>query len=176
MPNIHAVVISTVLLAAFSQALAWNYEVGEEDWGKTCYASEKNQDAAEIVLLTSAHEFRPVMLLSPYKASYGSIFPVRLFVDENLIATLSGSSPEYFDAADMEISLREINALAKGSKMRIELADRDSLVFSLNGARSAIDRLIGCAHIDIRRLREAEAKANADYIKRQAETRGQALQ
>lgn len=134
-----------LLLGVNFNAFAWDYTVGEEDWGEACYASEKNQSGVELTILTQRDNFGPIMEIDPYEDRHGYTFPISIFVDSALISTLDATRGEYFAGMVADISTRELNALASGSFLRIEIARQETVEFSLKGSAKAIQSLMACS-------------------------------
>ena len=137
-------VLIQVLLLSCLYGQDWKFKTGEEDWGETYYASQTNSDKATITIFTEKKTFKPAILISPYKSSYGKSFTVDITVDKGKSYRFKGSNSDYFGEIEVEgaskLLLQEIKL---GKVVSITLANKDTLSFTLSGASKAIAQLDG---------------------------------
>lgn len=139
-----------IVTLVFAQALFlssafgedWKFRSGEEDWGETVYASQTNSDGATITVFSAKESFKPAILISPYKSSYGDSFAVDISVDKGQTYRLKGSNSDYFGEIHVEgISKQALQEMMGGSVVSISLANKDTLSFALTGSTKAIGLL-----------------------------------
>ena len=139
-----------IITLAFTQTLLssclygqnWKFRSGEEDWGETVYASQTNAEGATITIFSAKEKFKPAILISPYKSSYGKSFTVEIAVDKGKTYRVEGSMSDYFGEIQVEgIGKPLFQEMMIGSVISITLAKKDTLSFSLTGSSKAIGLL-----------------------------------
>ena len=136
------IVTSLSLSGLFAQD--WKFKSGEEDWGATLYATLKNAEGSTITIFTAKENFKPSILLSPYKPAYGQSFTVEISVDKGQLYRLKGSNSDYFGEIQVDgIKKQMLEEMMVGSLVFISIANKDTLSFSLTGSTKAIDQLGG---------------------------------
>jgi hypothetical protein len=132
-------VITQALCLSVLFAQGWEFKIGEEDWGETLYATQKNAAGATITIFTAKEEFKPSILIAPYKPAYGQSFTVEISVDKGQLYRLKGSNSDYFGEIQVEgIEKQMLQQMMIGSVVSINLARKDTLSFSLTGSSKAI--------------------------------------
>lgn len=128
------------LSALFAQN--WKFEKGEEDWGDTLYAIQKNADGSKLSVFTATGEFKPAILIAPYKPAYGRSFTVEIAVDQGQSYQFKASNSDYFGEIQIEgIGKKMLQEMMVGSIVSVSIANKDTLSFSLTGSSKAIGQL-----------------------------------
>jgi hypothetical protein len=140
--HIITIVATQTLLLSGIFAQDWKFKSGEEDWGETLYATQKSAEGATITIFTAKEEFKPSMLISPYKADYGDAFTVEISVDKGQSYRLKGSNSEYFGEIQVEgIEKKMLQEMMIGTLVSISIANKDTISFNLTGSSKAIGQL-----------------------------------
>jgi uncharacterized protein YecT (DUF1311 family) len=142
-----AILLAQALILSCVYGQNWEFKTGEEDWGATVYASQSNANGAAITILSAKEDFKPAMLISPYKSSYGDSFAVVVTVDKNPPHRLKGVSPEYFEEIYVgEIGKGLLEEMKQGKGISISIASKDTHAFTLAGSTKVLGQLDGSAH------------------------------
>lgn len=142
-----AILLAQALILSCLHGQNWEFKTGEEDWGETVYASQSNASGAAVTIFTAKEDFKPAILISPYKPSYGDSFAVVVTVDKNPPHRLKGASPEYFEEIYVgEIGKGLLEEMKQGEVISISIANKDTHTFTLAGSTKALGRLDGSAH------------------------------
>jgi uncharacterized protein YecT (DUF1311 family) len=142
-----AILLAQALILSCLHGQNWEFKTGEEDWGETVYASQSNASGAAVTIFTATEEFKPAILISPYKPSYGDSFAVVVTVDKNPPHRLKGASPEYFEEIYVEgVGKGLLEEMKRGEVISISVAEKDTHTFTLAGSTKALGQLDGSAH------------------------------
>jgi hypothetical protein len=134
--------ITQTLLLSCIIAQDWKFKSREEDWGETLYATHKNAEGCTITIFTSKKEFKPSLLLYPYKVEYGDTFSVEISIDKSQTYRLKGSISDYFGEIEVEgIQQEMLQEMMAGKLVSISIAKKENISFSLAGATKAISQL-----------------------------------
>ena len=144
-----AILLAQALILSCLYGQVWEFKTGEEDWGETVYASQSNANGAAITILTAKEDFKPAILISPYKPSYGDSFAVLVTVDKNPPHRLKGASPEYFEEIYVEgVGKGLRDEMKQGKDISISIANKDTHTFTLAGSTKVLGQLDGSAHTE----------------------------
>jgi uncharacterized protein YecT (DUF1311 family) len=144
-----AILLAHALILSCLYGQVWEFKTGEEDWGETVYASQSNANGAAITILTAKEDFKPAILISPYKPSYGDSFAVLVTVDKNPPHRLKGASPEYFEEIYVEgVGKGLLDEMKQGKDISISIANKDTHTFTLAGSTKVLGQLDGSAHTE----------------------------
>ncbi len=140
--HIITIIVTQTLLLSGIFAQDWKFKSGEEDWGETLYATQKSAEGSTITIFTAKEEFKPAILISPYKPEYGESFTVEISVDKGQSYELKGSNSDYFGEIQLEgIEKKMLQEMMAGSLVSISIAKRETISFSLTGSSKAISQL-----------------------------------
>jgi hypothetical protein len=157
--HIITILVTQTLLLSGIFAQDWKYKNGEEDWGETLYATQKSGEGSIITIFTAKEEFKPSILISPYKAEYGDTFSVEISIDKGQSYQLKGSNSDYFGEIQVEgIQKEMLQEMMVGTLVSVSIAKKETISFSLTGSAKAISQL-GVALPKIEKL-EKEKNAN----------------
>lgn len=130
-------VIETAVKPQISSS--WEIIVAEEDWGNTIYASQSNETGQFIKIFSAKDEFKPALLLGPYKESYGAKVSIRVNLDGGNSFMLQGVRSDYFGEIVAEgFGEKEIKAIRDSKSLDVTIADSDTFSFSLEGVFEAL--------------------------------------
>jgi len=137
-----ALIVAQTLCLSGLFAEDWKFKSGEEDWGETLYATQKSVEGSTITIFTAKEEFKPSILISPYKAAYGDAFSVEISIDKGQPYELKGSNSDYFGEIQVEgIEKKMLQEMMIGTLISISIASKDTISFNLTGSSKAISQL-----------------------------------
>ena len=144
--NMKKYIITLIVTQALSLsglfAQDWKFKIGEEDWGETLYATQKNAVGSTITIFTAKEAFKPSILIAPYKPAYGQSFTVEISIDKGQPYRFKGSNSDYFGEIQVEgIEKKMLQEMMVGTLVSISIANKDTLAFSLTGSSKAIGQL-----------------------------------
>lgn len=140
--NIITLVVTQALTLSALFAQNWKFEKREEDWGDTLYAIQKNADGSKLSIFTATGEFKPSILIAPYKPAYGQSFTVDITVDKGQSYQFKASNSDYFGEIQIEeIEKKMLQEMMVGNIVSVSIANNDTLSFSLTGSSKAIGQL-----------------------------------
>jgi len=118
---------------------SWEIIVTEEDWGNTIYASQSNETGQFIKIFSAQDEFKPALLLGPYKESYGAKVSIRVKLDGENSFMLQGVRSDYFGEIVAEgFGEKEIMAIRDSKSLEVTIAGTDTFSFTLDGVSEAL--------------------------------------
>lgn len=140
--HIITIIATQTLLLSGIFAQDWKFKSGEEDWGETLYATQKSAEGPTITIFTAKEEFKPSILISPYKPEYGESFTVEISVDKGQSYQLKASNSDYFGEIQLEgIEKKMLQEMMVGSLVSVAIAKKETVSFSLTGSSKAISQL-----------------------------------
>lgn len=165
--KIIALIIVQTLCVSALFAQDWKFKSGEEDWGDTLYAVQKNAGGAAITIFTAKEDFKPSLLIAPYKQAYGASFSVEITIDKGKAYSLEGSNSDYFGEIQVDgIKKEMLQEMMAGSVISISIAKKDIFSFSLTGSSKAISQLGGALEKkDIAKKEDNANGARATQVK-----------
>lgn len=139
-----ALTICLVCLAP-SHAKAWEYSVGEEDWGTTCFVKHPHS-RGEITLMSGKGNFNPVVLISlPKYPRDTQNLSARFVMDQGYEFSLTGNVDDYFGVIYLSISSVQIDALVAQNRLTVQVSGVPNIPVSLKGSGDAIRQFLSCA-------------------------------
>lgn len=139
-------ILAALVLFPISNAQAWQYSQGEEDWGPACFVSQPHT-TGEITLISAQGQYAPVLLISlPRYPRSSKNISVSMNFDNGAQYQLNAFVDDYYGNLYLDLDPYIVNEMKTGRELTIVIQGRIRVSVSLNNSASVLNQFLICAN------------------------------